>query len=418
MNKLNLTDIMSRIYKLEDKNIKTTMLGIGPMSENLIRASVLLAKKKEFPLMFIASRNQVDADEFGGGYVCSWNQDTFAATIKRITGELGFDGFYFLCRDHGGPWQRDKERNDSLPVSEAMELGKRSYIYDLKAGFDLLHIDPTKMPSSDGVVPMNFVLDKTVELIEFCELQRKKMDISPVAYEVGTEETNGGTTSIEGFSFFINTLAARLKEKNLPLPLFIVGNTGTLVRLTENIGTYDTNTAMKLSKIAREHGTGLKEHNSDYLSDYILGLHPAIGVTASNVAPEYGVTETRALLLLNKMEKYLYDTKMIDGISNFNSIFTNAAIKSERWRKWMVGEKKQYTKSDIKGDPETAALIVDISGHYTFNNEEVKHEIEKMYGNLEKAGIKPGQIVINEIIKSLERYVNYFNLSGISSKFI
>lgn len=39
------------------------MIGIGPMSHTLIKASMLLAKEKDFPLMFIASRNQVDADE-------------------------------------------------------------------------------------------------------------------------------------------------------------------------------------------------------------------------------------------------------------------------------------------------------------------------------------------------------------------
>jgi tagatose-1,6-bisphosphate aldolase non-catalytic subunit AgaZ/GatZ len=415
MNELSLTETMRKINKLNDDNKKCTMLGIGPMSENLIRASFLLAKKKDFPLMFIASRNQVDADEFGGGYVCSWNQDTFARDIKKIADELSFKGLYYLCRDHGGPWQRDRERNEKLPVPEAMELGKRSYVYDLKAGFDLLHIDPTKMPTEEKVVPMNFVLDATVELIEFCETQRKKMNLAAVAYEVGTEETNGGTTDTEGYSYFINALTSRLGEKDLPLPLFIVGNTGTLTRLTENVGKYDFEQAMKLSKIAKEHGLGLKEHNGDYLSDYFLGIHPAIGIAATNVAPEYGVAETRALLLLSKMECYFRSIGLIENPSCFNSVFTDAAIGSERWRKWMIGDKRSYSSEEVKKDKKTAELIVDISGHYTFNNETVKAEIKSMYANLEKTGVRPGQIVINEIIKSIERYVDYFNLEGITS---
>ena len=138
MQKPGLREFMQGIYKLEEaQNLRCTMLGIGPMSENLIEACFLLAKKKDFPVMFIASRNQVDADEFGGGYVCSWNQDTFRRDIAKIAGRCRYDGLYYLCRDHGGPWQRDKERSDKLPVAEAMELGKRSYLYDLKAGFDL-----------------------------------------------------------------------------------------------------------------------------------------------------------------------------------------------------------------------------------------------------------------------------------------
>jgi tagatose-1,6-bisphosphate aldolase non-catalytic subunit AgaZ/GatZ len=416
MNKTNLSQVMRKIYELENCGVKCTMLGIGPMSENLIRASILLAKKKDFPLMFIASRNQVDADEFGGGYVCSWNQDIFAAAIKKIAGELDFDGLYYLCRDHGGPWQRDKERNSKLPVSEAMELGKRSFIYDLKAGFDLLHVDPTKNPFYDKVVPAEFVIDKTVELIEFCETERKKMNLAPVAYEVGTEETNGGTTSLEGYNYFINTLVKRLQEKNLPMPLFIVGNTGTLTRLTENVGNYDAGQAMNLSRAARKHGLGLKEHNGDYLSDFLLGIHPAIGVTATNVAPEYGVAETRALLLLARIESFLSKKGLVEKTSNFTESFTDAAIGSERWRKWMVGEKQTWSPAEIKKDTATADLVMEIAGHYTFNNEEVKAEIKTMYANLENTGLNPGGIVITNIMKSIERYVDYFNLTGITTR--
>jgi hypothetical protein len=415
MNTIGLCEIMRRIYKLEDKNIKCTMLGIGPMSINLIKASLLLAKRKDFPLMYIASRNQVDANEFGCGYVCSWTQDTFAQTIKEAAEECSFNGFYYLCRDHGGPWQRDKERNDKLPIPEAMALGKKSYLYDLKAGFDLLHIDPTKIPSTEGIASMDFVLDKTVELIEYCEETRKNLYLPPVAYEVGTEETNGGITSIDAYNTFITTLIEKLKLKNLPLPTFIVGNTGTLTRLTENIGKYSIEQTMALSRVARSHGVGLKEHNGDYLSDFILGLHPPIGVTATNVAPEFGVVETRTLLLLSKIEEYYKNEGMIDKKSDFQEVFKNASINSEHWRKWMIGEKKDYTIKEIRDDPQTEALIVNISGHYTFNNEDVKSETDRMYKNLEKLGMRPHNIVINKIMGSIERYVDYFNLEGIST---
>ena len=36
---------------------KYTLLGIGPMSTNLIYASLELAKEKKFPVMYIASHN-------------------------------------------------------------------------------------------------------------------------------------------------------------------------------------------------------------------------------------------------------------------------------------------------------------------------------------------------------------------------
>ena len=81
---------------------------------------------------------------------------------------------YYLCRDHGGPWQRDEERRAKLPEKEAMERGLTSYYADIDAGFDLLHIDPTKDPDyAMGTVPMDTVLNRTVELIEKTEAYRK-----------------------------------------------------------------------------------------------------------------------------------------------------------------------------------------------------------------------------------------------------
>ena len=59
---------------LQQKDLKTTLLGIGPMSEIVIRATLELARDMQFPVMFIASRNQVDSIELGGGYVMGWGQ--------------------------------------------------------------------------------------------------------------------------------------------------------------------------------------------------------------------------------------------------------------------------------------------------------------------------------------------------------
>ena len=118
--------------------------------------------------------------------------------------EIGYDNLYYLCRDHGGPWQRDKERNDHLPTEKAMELGKKSYVADIEAGFDLLMIDPTKDPFEVGkVIPLDTVLERTVDLIEFCENERKVRNLPEIGYEVGTEETNGGLTSTETYETFI-----------------------------------------------------------------------------------------------------------------------------------------------------------------------------------------------------------------------
>ena len=92
---------------------------------------------------------------------------------------------------------------------------------------------------------------------------------------------------------------------------------------------------------------------------------------------------------------------IIEETSDFGSVFSDSAIKTGRWRKWMAGEKKSYCPEELDNDPETKALVVDISGHYCLNDSAVGNEIKKMYANLEKTGIKPGQIVINGIIRSI-----------------
>lgn len=180
-NKITITEMMNAAKTLKNNGEKFTLLGIGPMSKPLLKATLELAKEKDFPIMLIASRNQVDSDEFGHGYVRDWDQYRFAADVKETEEEIGFDGLCYLCRDHGGPWQRDEERSAKLPVGEAMERCVRSYKHDMEAGFDLLHIDPTKDPEfAMGTVPFDLVIDRTVEIIEELEKYRKEKGIPEI----------------------------------------------------------------------------------------------------------------------------------------------------------------------------------------------------------------------------------------------
>lgn len=416
MSKISLSEVVKKSLELEGKE-RASMVGIGPMSKTLIKASLLLAKEKDFPLMFIASRNQVDSKELGGGYVCNWDQEGFASAIKEVAEEIDFDGLYYLCRDHGGPWQRDNERNDHLPEKEAMELGKKSYLEDLINGFDLLHIDPTKDPYVVGKsIEMDVVLNRTIELIEYVEKERKERNIPPISYEVGTEETNGGLTSEDSYDIFIKKLTEELKNKDLPIPCFIVGQTGTLTRLTENVGKFDAITSKKLADTAKKYGVGLKEHNGDYLDDAILLEHPALGITAMNVAPEYGTVETQAYLKLTEVENELYKDGLISEKSNLEKVIKEESVKSGRWKKWMVDGKDKLRFEEILKDDELTYLITEISGHYTFNNDSVKSEIQNLFDNLNKVGIDGEKYVIDKIKDSIDKYVKCFNLEGFTSK--
>lgn len=419
MEKLPIKAVVNGLLELQKTGQSATLLGIGPMSKNCVQATLELSKEDDYPVMFIASRNQVDADELGGGYVNGWNQFTFAQAVQEVAEEINYDNLYYLCRDHGGPWQRDKERNDHLPVKEAMDLGKKSYIADIEAGFDLLMIDPTKDPFEIGkVIPLDIVLERTVELIEFCESERKKRNFPEIGYEVGTEETNGGLTSTETYETFILRLKEELSKRNLPMPTFIVGQTGTLTRKTEQVGKFNFKNAYDLAQMAKKYGVGLKEHNGDYLDDVTLLEHIPSSITATNVAPQYGTEETRAYLNLAEVEKRLFDNGLLTEISSTREVLLLHAIKSERWRKWMVGDQVNLTVEEIlnSNDGDLQDEILDIAGHYTFNDDEVKKEIDKLYANLSKFNIDGKRYVIDHIKRPIRDYAECYNLKGATTR--
>ena len=53
------------------------------MSVNCVDASIEIADKNNIPLMLIASRRQVDAECFGGGYVNNWSTEKFSNYVRK-----------------------------------------------------------------------------------------------------------------------------------------------------------------------------------------------------------------------------------------------------------------------------------------------------------------------------------------------
>ena len=414
-NKITIRQMMAAARSLKEQGEQFTLLGVGPMSKTFLDAALELAGEKDFPLMLIASRNQVDSDEFGHGYVCGWDQDRFVADVEKAAEAVGFDGLVYLCRDHGGPWQRDEERAAKLPVEEAMAICKRSYIHDMESGFDLLHIDPTKDPHITGTVPLDLVLERTIDIIDELEAYRREKGLPEIGYEAGTEETNGGLTSVEAFGNFIDELVARMAKRGLQPPEFVVGQTGTLTRLTDNVGHFNRQNAAVLSASAAKHGVGVKEHNGDYLRDSILLEHPYIGVTAMNVAPEFGVVETRAYLAMAEVER---ENIPQERCSRLAEVMAEHAVKSQRWRKWVIGDTVGATVEEVLRNPELTKQITDICGHYTYEIPEVSEQLERLMANLKSIGIDGRKYTMYKLKESLDRYAFCFGMYGLTSRLL
>ena len=160
--------IQQRLQSFINKR-RSTLLGIGPMSVNCVDATIELSNEHEVPLLLIASRRQIDSDEFGCGYVNNWTTEELA----RYVIDRDKKGKILLARDHGGPWQNTKEKDQNLSLRRAMESAKSSYCADLEAGFQILHIDPSV--DIHGQPDINEVLERIFELYEYCWIRAQQL---------------------------------------------------------------------------------------------------------------------------------------------------------------------------------------------------------------------------------------------------
>jgi len=410
----SMSDLVEALWSLGDgPALPATLLGIGPVSENTVRAALEAGREGDFPVIFIASRNQVDRSELGGGYVQGWDQQGLGAAIRRFAAQTGFSGLLYVCRDHGGPWQRDDEYQARLPLGQAMASAIASYQEDIAAGFDVLHIDPTRDPFADGPVSIGVAAERVLELMRECQRCRQQSNAGSLSYEVGTEESAGGISDPGDFEAFLATLLRRLDQAGLPRPAFVVGQTGTLLRMRQNVGAYNAQAARTLAAIARRYGLGLKEHNADYLSADDLQQHRAWGITGVNVAPAFGHAETAACLELAALER-----QHVARPSGFARLLQDAAWACGRWRKWLLPEHKGLGDDAVCADPDLLREAVVVSGHYVLDQPDVSAARQRMYQNLHAAGIAPDpeRYVLERIRDDILGYARPLGLIGLTSK--
>jgi hypothetical protein len=368
-----------------------TLLGVGPMSKNCVDATIELADEFKSPLMLIASRRQIDSEKFGGGYVENWTTQQFSEYVatKDINKNI------ILSRDHGGPWQNELEKKQKLDLKGAMNSAKESYRSDIDAGFQLLHIDPSidihSQPSIDQI------LERVYELYDFCWSYAKKKK-KEIIFEIGTEEQNGGNNSKDEVEYTLESMKKFCDSNKIPYPTFIVIQAGTRVMETSNIGSFDSPIRIpnelppeiqipRMIEVCNKYGIYMKEHNTDYLTSEALSWQPKLGIHAANIAPEFGVAESRAfvnILISHKQDKLLED-------------FFQISYESKKWEKWMLKD-SSATYSD-------KAII---AGHYIFSTNQFL-DLKKIAS---QKIIDLDLILKQEVKKSIFRYMKAFNLAS------
>ena len=371
---------------IENKNC--TLLGAGPMSINCVDAVCEIANEYLIPIMLIASRRQVDLKELGGGYVNNWNTDEFSKYVKS----RDKNNMVILSRDHGGPWQNNLEIENKYDLKKAMESAKNSYLTDIKAGFQILHIDPSIDPYND--ISTDIILDRIYELYDFCAEHAFKNN-QEIIYEIGTEEQSGSTNTPDELEYTIEKINSFCHKNKFKRPSFVVIQSGTRVAEMRNVGSFDSEIRVKnelaseiqvprMIEICEKNNIWMKAHNTDYISNEALQSHPKLGIHAVNIAPEFGVIESQSIV------KVLTE----NNLKNLRDKFLELAYESKKWSKWMVKDSKasNYEKSII-------------AGHYVFSLPEGKKIFSEARQHLEKKNLSFDNYIKDSVKNGIMRYV-------------
>jgi hypothetical protein len=228
-----------------------------------------------------------------------------------------------MCRDHCGPYFLDAEKN--LSLRDAVEATKKTIAYDIEQGFNLIHIDTSRVEDTYGIAE---------ELFKFC------LDLNPnIQFEFGTEENVGVAA---GAIKYKNDVAF---AKNIPNIQFVVAQTGSLCHEDHQAGGFETATVKELVEVANANGVKMKEHNADYLSAEEIRLRSAVGVHALNIAPQLGVVQTKLLRRLVEAHP--------DAQGQWTD-FATEVVDSGRWRKWTESNDREHQ--------------INVAGHYCFSS--------------------------------------------------
>ena len=359
------------------------ILGIGPMSKNCVDAIIEFSNERNFPMMLIASRRQIESNKLGSGYVNNWSTEQFSKYVFKKDKKKKI----ILCRDHGGPWQNENDKKLKLNLTNAMTSAKKSFMSDIDNNFSFIHIDTSEDPNKK--LSNNDKLNRIYELYEFCMNYAKK-NKKQIFIEINFGKEDGGIDSPKILSKNLEKIQKFCQEKKFPLPTFVVVRNGNHVQEMKNNGKFEKifqkkqisnqKKILDCIRICKKFNIMSKIHNADYLSNYSIKLHKKIGVSGINIAPEFGVLETISFL------KILDEYKLI----KFKKEFISLSYSSKKWKKWLIPH-LDITKFE-------KAII---AGHYVFSTPEfikIKKKSEKIIGkNIDR-------ILKEEIKKSLYRY--------------
>ena len=280
------------------------------MSIDLINCISLYAKKNKKYIFLIATRNQIDAKKFGGGYVNNFSTEEYSNYIASFKNK-----YLILCRDHCGPFIKDKEKK--YPFKKTYDNCLKSLEADIKCGFKILHIDASSCGNKYKIAK---------NMIDHCLNYSKRLN-KKIYFEFGSED-HGFKSSLKQFKLDLNFCKSYKEIK------FLVANTGSLVKEIYQVGEFNYANAKKFAGLAKKFNIFVKEHNADYLNTNDVLLRKKNGITSVNIAPELAYIQNRTL----------YDLTVNSKGEKYFNLFYKKVVRSNKWKKWQYGKISELNK--------------------------------------------------------------------------
>ena len=323
-------------------------LGAGPMSQDIIDILGTYSRDHAYPLMIIASRNQVD---YVNGYVC--NTHRLAEQVKQYkTDNL------LLCRDHCGPYFKDADRH--LTLDDAMNQCLKTISADVANGFDLIHIDVSRIEQDQ--------LQYASKLIDYT------LNLNPsIMLEFGSENNTG--VELESSIGRIDTQLEFLQEYKNNVKFFVT-QTGSLTKENQS-GCFDIIRNTGIVNQVHDAGFLFKEHNADYFTSNDIVKRIKAGVDSLNIAPQLGKVQTKILYKFAPLQLW--------------EEFSTYVYKQNFWQRW------------VQPGVTDKHLATIVSGHYCFNSKEYTNILNNIDVNQYKQELK------TEVVNLINFYRTFDN---------
>ncbi len=390
-------------------------------------------ENRAIPVIMVTT-NQVNSD---GGYA-GLTAGQFARKVNRLAEETRYQGPIVLGRDHGGPFIVEDHKKWSR--AEAMAWVKNNITCDLEAGFTCWHADGTSGRMDElenGRLPVPVIAETTLELIRFCEQERKRLGLGPLSYEVGSEEQQGGLTRPEVFDRFLVRMTSGLQEKELAETGldFVVAQTGTHMKLHEEKQAgrfrlvqegFRPRQVARLDQVARKFrapGSPLlfTQHYSDHITPDDAAALRRFGAGKANFGPEMTMPELECLLEWEKREG---EALRADGRSAAASDFRQTMLRQlDRqpgfWQKFVPGGMDfsgSGAGSSIFELPRRIqdALLV-FRGRYVKSQPQCREAAARLLENIAAMGIAadPEAVIVETILsQTIRPRLAQFHMAG------